>query len=292
MANGDKTVEITQRVKFERGDDGTIHIHFNIPSADVEIVREKIVDELVKSIEIQGFRKGAAPRHIAEQKLEKNRVREEVIKKVITDEYIAAVKQNKLAPIINPKVHVEEFEEGTNLKFEAETCEEPHIDLKNYKEEVKKIKPAAKIITNPKESSDPSSAGKLKLDEILNKVLTVATARIPKILIDQEADRLLSQLLEELKRLGVDLDQYLASRNKKADELRAEYIERAEKDLKLEFILRKVADEEKISVEQADIEQAMNAIADPAEKTKLAQNPYVVAAIIRQQKTLDFLGKL
>ncbi len=288
----DKKVEIAQRVKIERGDDGTIHIHFDIPAQDAEKVRESIVDELVKSVEIKGFRKGAAPKHLAEQKLEKNRVREEMIKKVITDEYIAAVKQNDLKPIINPKVHIEEFEEGTNLKFEAETCEEPQIDLKNYKEEVKKIKPATKIITNPKEESNPSNASGLKLDEILNRVLTVAATKIPKILVDQEADRLLSQLLEELKRLGVDLDQYLASRNKKAEDLRAEYIESAEKDLKLEFILRKIADAEKISVEQADIEQAMNAIKDPEEKAKLAQNPYVVAAIIRQQKTLDFLGKL
>jgi hypothetical protein len=60
----------------------------------------------------------------------------------------------------------------------------------------------------------------------------------------------------------------------------------------LEFILRKVADDEKITVEKEDLEKALAAITDEKERAQIAQNPYVVASIIRQQKTLDFLSKL
>jgi trigger factor len=126
----------------------------------------------------------------------------------------------------------------------------------------------------------------------LDAALTSSKVEIPKILVEQETDRLLSQLLDELKTLGVTLDQYLASRNKTGEQLRAEYAERAEKDLKLEFMLRKIADEEKITVEQADIEKALGEIKDEKQKKDVASNPYLVAAIIRQQKTLDFLSKL
>lgn len=98
--------------------------------------------------------------------------------------------------------------------------------------------------------------------------------------------------MEELKTLGVTLDQFLASRGKTGDTLRAEYFERAEKDLKLEFMLRKIADEEKISVEPADVEKAIGEIKDEKQKKEVAANPYLVAAIIRQQKTLDFLTKI
>lgn len=290
-----------QRYSSEKKPNGTIVIKIVVPAADVERVREKIVDELVKNVEIQGFRKGTVPRNLAEKKLNPETVREEILKKILTDEYVAAVKQIDIKPIINPRIHVEEFADGTNLEFTAETCEEPTVNLKNYKEEAKKIKPTPKIIV-PHSSADASSvqAGKpeteqepgKKLDEILAAILSAAEITIPKILIEQETDRLLSQLLDELKKLGVSLNQYLASRSKTADMLRAEYSERAEKDLKLEFVLRKIADEEKITVEQKDIEQALAAIKDEKERSQIAQNPYLVATILRQQKTLDYLSKI
>ena len=289
MADTKTELKQTERYSIDHASDGTITIKFVIPAADVEKAREKIVDELVKNVEIQGFRKGGAPRNLAEQKLNQQTVREEVLKKVLSEEYVAAVKSLNINPIINPRIHVGEFAEGTNLEFTAETCETPAVELKNYKDEVRKIKPTPKIIVPGKQEQKEE---KPKLDEILNAVLSVVEITIPKILIEQETDRLLSQLLDELKRLGVSLDQYLSSRGKTGEQLRAEYSERAEKDLKLEFVLRKIADEEKITVEQKDIEVALGAIKDEKEKAQVSQNPYLVAAIIRQQKTLDYLTKI
>lgn len=280
------------RYAIDRRPDGTIAFNFVIPASDVESAREQIVDELVKQVEIPGFRKGAAPRNIAQEKLSPESIREEVLKKVLADEYVAAIKQSNITPVVNPRIHVEQFAEGTNLEFSAETCEAPEIDLKNYKEEVRKIKPAPKIIIPGKENEQNEGEKNRKLDEILATIIKVIETKIPKILIDQETDRLLSQLLDELKRLGISLDQYLKSRGKTAEELRKEYDERAEKDLKLEFILRKIADEEKITVEKTDIDKAIESIKDEKQKKDVAQNPYLVAAIIRQQKTLEFLTSL
>lgn len=291
----DKVNTTKERYLVEKKADGTIELKITVPWSDVEAAREEVTETLVKQVEIPGFRKGSAPRKLAEEKLNKQSVQEEVLKKVLSKEYVEAVKASNINPIVNPKIHVEAFVDGTNLEFSAETAETPTVDLKNYKEEVKKIKPTPKIVLPGKENEaekDPSAEVNRKLDEILNVVLSTVKIEIPKILVDQETDRLLSQLLEELKRLGVSLDQYLASRNKKADELRKEYDERAEKDLKLEFTLRKIADEEKITVEQKDIDEALNAIQDEKQRTEVASNPYLVAAIIRQQKTLSFLSTL
>lgn len=295
-----------QRYSVEKKADGTIVVKINVPAADVEKNRAGVVDELVKNVEVQGFRKGAAPRNLAEQKLGKQTIQEEVVRKVISEEYIAAVKQLNLRPIINPRVHIEPFEDGTNLAFTAETCEEPKVVLGSYKEEVKKIKPVASApaapnaplqageATNLRGQNQPNPQAEVnrKLDQILGVVLKTANITIPPILVQNEADRLLSQLLDELKRLGVSLDQYLSSRQKTAEQLRGEYEERATTDLKLEFILRKIADEEKIVVEEVDVQKAMAQIQDPEERKQIAKNPYMVGAIIRQQKTLDFLSKL
>ncbi|OGH12724.1 MAG: hypothetical protein A2776_00330 [Candidatus Levybacteria bacterium RIFCSPHIGHO2_01_FULL_40_10] len=275
-----------QRYSVEKKEDGTVEIKVAVPALDAEKVKEEIIGELVKQVEAPGFRKGSVPRDLAEQQLNPQSVKEEVLKKLISNEYVAAVKALSVNPIVNPRIHIEQFTEGTPLEFTAETCEEPKIEIKNYKDEVKKITAASKIVVPGKEEK------KVGLDKILETVLASTNITIPQILIDQETDRLLSQLLDELKRLGISLDQYLSSRSKNADQLRSEYNERAEKDLKLEFTLRKIADDEKIAVEQKDIEQALAAIKDEKERAQVSQNPYLVAAIIRQQKTLDFLAAL
>lgn len=305
-----------------RLDDGTISLKITVPWVMVEQARVKTLDELGSQVELPGFRKGTAPRNLVAQKLGKERVDEETLKKLIPQKYIEAVTEQKLKPIVNPRVHIDAFSDGTDVVFTAETCEEPSVSLSNYKDEVKKITGTPKIITpgNPSAgsgqilsassgqaplnqsqntqqqagpvSSQAGEAQKRSLDEILLAVLSHTDVKLSKILIEQEATRLLSQMLDELKTLGLTLDQYLASRGKNAEGLRAEYEEKAKQDLKLEFVLRKIADEEKLSVSEQEIHGAIQGVKDEKQKTELTKNPYVVASIIRQQKTIDFLTKI
>jgi len=271
---------------MEKKKDGTITLTITIPWSDVEKVRNEIVEELIQHVELPGFRKGKAPRAVAEQKLAPERVREETLKKILTDHYIQAVKNFGIKPLINPLIHVETFTEGTELVFLAETCEEPEIELGDYKAAISKVTAKSKIIVPGKEAEKPS------LDTILDAALSVTTITIPKVLIDNESQRLLSRFLDEVKTLGMSLEQYLSSKNITSEQLKAEYEARAEQDLKLEFFLRRVSDAEKITVEPKDIEEALGSIENQKEREEIAQNPYLVASIIRQQKTLDFLSKI
>ncbi len=102
----------------------------------------------------------------------------------------------------------------------------------------------------------------------------------------------MSQLLSDIKKLGLSLDQYLASTKRSPDDLRAEYTKRAESDMKLEFVLQKIAEIEKITVENKEIEDAIQKAKSPEEKTHLEGNKYMLAAILRRQKTLDCLMNL
>lgn len=267
-------------------DDGTITLKITVPWKTVEEARTKVVDELVKNVTVAGFRKGMAPKNIAETHLKKEVVQEEVLKDVLGKAYNEAVQKEKLTPIITPRVHVDTFEDGTDLVFSAELCEAPEVKLGSYKEEVAKVTAKTKIAIPGKETE------KAKVDDILEAVIKGASVTIPKVLYEQEANRLLSQTLDELKSLGLSLDQYLASRSKTAEDMRAEYEDKAKKDLALEFILRKIADTENITVEKADVEEAMKDIQDEAQKKQLLENPYFLASIIRQQKTLEFLSKI
>lgn len=282
--------------QLKRDIDGTLMFSIKVPAKDVEKIRAEVTESLAKNVEVSGFRKGKAPKNLAEKNLSKDAVREEMLKRILSDTYAKAVSTHKIKPIVYPRVHVEVFEEGTDLDYTAETCEEPEVTLKNYKDEVKKVTAAPKIILPGKDPSPStisgSGQGKPNLDEILNAILKTTQITVSKVLIDQEANRLLSQFLDELKTLGMTLEQYLSSRGKTGEALRSEYMQKAENDLKIEFILRKIADTEKITVEKKDIDEALATIKDEKQKQALRENPYLLASLIRQQKTLDFLTRI
>ena len=271
---------------FIRKDDGTIEITVIVSWEEARKAQEAIENDLVKHVKLAGFRPGQAPKNIAKAKLNPELVKEEVLKKVVGDAYNKALTTHKLTPIITPHIHIEVFTEGTDIVFTAETCEEPKIVLGKYKEEVKKVTSKSKIIVPGKEEK------KTSIDEILDIALKTAKVTIPKILVESETSRLLSQMLDELKKLGLTLDQYLSSKKLDGEQLREEYKKKAEQDLQLEFFLRSVADEEKITVEKADIDQALASIENPTEREEVMKNPYLVASIIRQQKTITFLSNL
>jgi trigger factor len=200
--------------------------------------------------------------------------------------YVEALKEHALKPILNPKIHVEKLEDDKDWTFTAFTAEAPEIILGDYKDAVKKVTAKSKIIVPGKE---PTQAN---FEDISKAILETATVKIPKIIIDQEVDRLLAQTLDEVKRLGLTLDQYLASTGRNTEALRQEYEKKAENDIKLEFLLQKIAEAEKITVEEKEIDEAITQAKTDAEKQNLQNNRYLLASIIRQQKTLDFLRQL
>ncbi len=271
---------------MQKAEDGTITLTITLPQADIKKLWEEEVVLAVKHTKLPGFREGTAPRKLVEEKLDKEKIREEVLKKLLPQAYLAAVEENKIKPIINPKIHIEKLEDDKDWQFTAITCEVPEIKLNNYKEEVKKITAKSKIIVPGKEKPEP------KFDEIMDVVLKTATVRVPAVLAEGEIERLLSQLLSEIKKLGLTLDQYLASTNKTVDRLKEEYQKKAETDIKLEFVLQKIAEEEKITVDPKELEEALAKAKDEAERKQLQANMYLLANILKQQKTLDFLKNL
>lgn len=273
---------------IEKQQDGTIKISITLSKEDVAKAKEEVIAKLAQNADIPGFRKGKAPTNIVADKLNQDQVREEILKKLVPQTYMQAVQENKLKPIMNPKLHVEKLQEGEDWLFHAFTCELPEVDLGNYKEEVKKVTAKGKIVVPGK----PEQEGKPSMDAIVKALLEATKAQIPGILIEQEADRLIAQLLDDIKKLGLSLEQYLASTKRTPEDLRAEYAKRAENDIKLEFVLQKIAEIEKITVDQKEVDEAVQRAKDPQEKQNLEANRYLLTNILRQQKTLDFLMNL
>ncbi len=274
---------------MQKEPNGTIRLTVTIPNSDVKETWEEVLEGAVKNAEVSGFRKGKAPRNLVEGKVDKEKIREEVLRKLLPLAYAQALKTHNIKPIINPKIHVEKLEDpetGKDWQFTALTCEQPVIKLDKYKEGIQKITAKSKIIIPNKE---PVPA---KFEDIVKALLESVEAQIPGILIDNETDKLLSQTLDDVKKLGLTLDQYLSSTQKNPEILREEYRAKAENDIKLEFALQEIAEEEKIKVEEKEINEAIKAAKNEEERKNLEGNRYLLASILRQQKTLDFLKNL
>lgn len=271
---------------LKKHEDGTIELTVTIPAASVAKIKQEVIDEHVKVAELPGFRKGKAPRAAVEKSLDQEHLREDILRKLLPQGYVEAVNEHKINPILNPKIHVDKLEEGKDWVFTALTAEAPEVNIGEYKDEVRKITAKSKIIV-PGKKPQPVS-----FEDISLVLLANSNIKIPKIIIDQEVDRLLSQTLDEVKKLGMTLDQYLASTGRNSETLRKEYEVKAENDIKLEFVLQKIADTEGIRVEDKEIDEAISQGKTEQEKQNLQANRYLLASIIRQQKTLDFLRNL
>lgn len=269
-------------------EDGTIKLTITIPSQKVRQTWDEVVEKLVKEADLPGFRKGKAPKKLIEEKLDKDKVVEEVLKKILPESYVTAVKEHNLKPIVNPKIHLGQLDKDLekDWQFEAFTCEMPQVSLGDYKQNIQKITAKSKIIIPGKEPQKPS------FEEIVKALLESVTLNIPKILIEGEVEKHLAQTLDEVKKLGLSLDQYLHSTGRTPEKLREETEEKVKNDMKLEFTLQKIAEEEKIVVENKEIEEAIQKAKSEEEKKNLENNRYLLAGILKQQKTLDFLSNL
>jgi len=271
---------------IQKEEDGTITLTITIPWKDIDEARRQTIESLGRETELPGFRKGKAPKNLIEEKLDPQLVRDETLRKLLPKYYLEAVADHKLNPIISPLIHVQNFEDGKDWQFTAKTAEPPKIDLGGYKDSIKKITAKSKIIVPGKETQSTS------FGDIAKELLGAAKFSIPKIIVDREVERLLAQFLDEVRRLGLTLDQYLASSGKTVENLRAEQEAKAANDIKLELILQKIAEDEKIEVSDKEIEDAIKNAKTPQERQNLETNKYLLASIIRQQKTLEFLRSL
>jgi len=67
---------------IKKEEDGSIILTVTIPLSEVKKTESVIIDEYVKNAELPGFRKGKAPIKAVEKNLDKEKVKEEVLRKL------------------------------------------------------------------------------------------------------------------------------------------------------------------------------------------------------------------
>ncbi len=84
---------------------------------EMEKASDKAYRKLVKQVDIQGFRRGKAPRSLVERRVGKEYIYQEGLDDLINEVYREAVKENDLTPITQPKLDAPVFEMGQDYHF-------------------------------------------------------------------------------------------------------------------------------------------------------------------------------
>lgn len=265
-----------------RGDDGNIQITFDIPFEIIKTNKALILEDLTKNTEVPGFRKGKAPVSEVEKKTSPENLIEKTLAKILPVALGQAITENKIKPAIYPKFELIKAPDSENWQVRAVTCEIPQFELGDYK----------KLITN---NIKKNSSTEKKEQEVIKILLESIKIKLPKILIDEEVNSRLSQLLDRIEKLGLNLDNYLASVGKTPQSIRDEYIIQAQNTISLELILQKIAEDQKIKIEEKQIDEIIKVSgADPkaAEKLNTPEQRLFIASILRKKAALESLTTL
>ncbi|MDP2735789.1 MAG: trigger factor, partial [bacterium] len=200
-----------------------------IPAKQVSESFQRLKTQALQEVEIPGFRKGKAPQEVAEKRLDEDRLAQSLFQDLIPQAYAQTVSKEGIKPIIPPEISVKSFGKDKELVFEARTAEAPEVKLGDYRKAVSQLK--GKALYGP-DGKPLSEDGEATAGQVLEKLREKVEVEIPHVLVDYEVQRMLSSLVDQVRSLGMTVDQYLSSQGKKAEDVQQEYHEIAERNLK------------------------------------------------------------
>ena len=93
---------------------------------------DKAFQERVKTVQVDGFRKGKVPRDIYEKKFGKESLYFPASDFVVESAYKKALEESKLLPVVQPKVDIKNVDK-TGIEFVFKIITKPAVNIKKYK---------------------------------------------------------------------------------------------------------------------------------------------------------------
>ncbi|MBI2405697.1 hypothetical protein HYV21_01440 [Candidatus Microgenomates bacterium] len=288
-----------------REEDGTIQLTITIPTPVIAQAEREALEELTKTTEIPGFRPGYAPLEEIKKRVSAQTVLERILGKVLPLTYRAALEEHKITPFLSPKFELVRSEEGKEWVVRATTCEAPKVTLGDYQKELDEARRVSSLWI-PGKDGNPTAGGKNepsgpgspqgqrptppeKENLVIETLLKASKVVIPKPLLDEEVNHRLATLLDQTQKLGLTIEQYLASTGKTVESLKQDYRNQANQQISTMLLLSAVADKEGITVEDEEVTR----ITQETENGKNGQisptQTQVIREVLKRRRALDKL---
>ena len=128
------------KITKEQVETNKIKLEITVPAEDFAAAMNKSYQKNVKHINIQGFRKGKAPRGLIEKVYGEAIFYDDAADIIMQDTYGAALDQEGVEPVDRPEVEIKEIGTGKDFVYVATVTTKPVPELGKYKGvKVKKV---------------------------------------------------------------------------------------------------------------------------------------------------------
>ncbi len=256
-------------IKQTKIEKGTAYVEASVTHEEVDIERNHVVDEMIKTVSVKGFRQGKAPKAIAQNSLDPNKLSDHMLGHLMNHIIEHAIKENKYRLLGRPVLEKLDTEKDGGLSIKLQLPLYPDLKLGDYSKYLKK-----------KGKDDK------KVEDVYQLLLDNEKLDVSDLIINEEVNYSLERLTTQAKSLNLPLEDYLKALNKSLEQVKTEYAESAEKSVKLDLILLEIAKKENIDTEDAELLEL--AKVSNIQAKQLDQ----LRSIINRRKTIDLLMKI
>lgn len=153
------------KVTLEKEKENVVKLDITIPAKDATEAYNKAVQRISQYVNIDGFRKGKAPRAVVERHVGTERIKQEAIESLMPKAINQAVVDNNLDIIAQPYITNYNFNIGEDLTVTAKAELRPEVTLGQYKNLTLEIK----------DSPIEADAMQKSIDNLLNQHSTQET---------------------------------------------------------------------------------------------------------------------
>lgn len=185
-----------------------------------------------------------------------------------------------------PTAPIEKTEGSNPPKADEQSLKLPEIN----DEFVKKLgdyKDVADFKVKLKENIKKDKGNKaveVKRVKMMDSILAETKIDLPKVIIENETERMLAQTREDITRMGLQFDKYLEHIKKTEDDLKKELQPEAEKRTKIQFVLDKIIKMEKIKPNEEEVKKNVEQILKQHKDAKEENaRPYIEMVLSNQE---------
>lgn len=125
--------------------------------------------------------------------------------------------------------------------------------------------------------------------KLIEALLERAKLGVPAVFIESELQKILAQMREDLERMGMTMEDYLKRVQKTEEDIKNEFREQARKRAKLQMLLNKIAEEEKLEAEHAAVEAEMKHALEHFPDAKPDLVRVHIETVLRNEQALKLL---
>lgn len=348
-----------------------LELEIEIPADVLESFNDDALKALGEDVELDGFRKGHAPKDMVLKTVGEMAVIERAAYAAINTVYPVILTKEKINALTQPQISITKIAPKDSLVFKAKLSLMPTVELPDYKKIAKGVAPITKEEVTDKEvdtyidfirsqraqmmqmnggqkSEDTDeTAGeknnsstkeadtkkepelpelndefvktlgdfkdvadfKAKLKENMQKekeqkeverrrleiiegIITDAKIELPEVLVTEELDRMVAEFKDRIKSMKMEPDAYFKEIKKSEEDLRAEWKTDATKRVKMNLVLPKIAEAEKIEVDQEIVQKEIVHLKEHHKEIDEFRARVYITNLLANEEVFKFLEKI